>query len=90
MKKNIKSKEDLKMNEFKIKISARDLRKAAFAVTFGLTVGKAVGDLVSAGISGIMIGVTKNMAKCGNKTAQKACEESGIDYAKEMKEDPRR
>ena len=68
------------MDDFKITINAKDLRRAAFAVGFGLTVGKAVGDFVGALIGGVTSGTIQQMAKHGNKVAQKACEENGIEY----------
>ena len=68
------------MDDFKITINAKDLRRAAFAVGFGLTVGKAVGDCVSALIGGATTGVVQLMAKHGNGAAKKACEENGIEY----------
>ena len=68
------------MDDFKITINAKDLRRAAFAVGFGLTVGKAVGDCVSALIGGVTGGAVQLMAKHGNGVAKKACEKNGIEY----------
>lgn len=68
------------MNDFKITIKAKDLRRAAFAVGFGLTVGKAVGNFVGALIEGATTGMIQQMAKHGNGAAKKACEESGIKW----------
>ena len=71
------------MNDFKITINAKDLRKAAFTVAFGLTVGKAVGDFVGALIGGVTTGMVQQMAKHGNGAAKKACEENGIKWDNE-------
>lgn len=68
--------------------TTKDFRKAAFAVGVGLTVGKGVGDLINAALSGWAIGLTKGLAKNGNKTAQEICKKAKIDYEpKENDED---
>ena len=64
----------------KVNVSIKGFGKAAFIIGFGLTVGKTVGDLVSGAINGGTIGVIKGMAACGNKSAQKACDNNGVKY----------
>ena len=61
-------------------IKAKDLERAAFAISFGLVVGKAAGELVGAAINGVTSGMIQLMAKHGNKVAQKACDENNIKY----------
>lgn len=75
------------MNNCKVTINARDLRRAAFVVGFGLTVGKAVGKLVVAAIDGTITGITKGMAAAGNKTAQCTCDNMGLKYEKKTETD---
>ena len=68
------------MNKFKIEIKTKDLRKAAFAVSFGITVGKIVGDWVGAVITATGLGIAKGLTKHGNDIAQKVCKDSDLDY----------
>jgi hypothetical protein len=56
----------------------KDLRKAAFAVSFGVGMGKFAADAVAAILSGISIGLLKNAADDGNKIAQEVCEKADI------------
>ena len=68
------------MDKFNVTINAKDLRRAAFAVSFGIAVGKTVGDWVGAAINGAGLGIVKGLAKHGNETAQKVCKDSNVNY----------
>ena len=60
--------------------TTKDFRKAAFAVGIGFTIGKGIGGMINAALSGWAIGLTKGLAKSGNKTAQEICKKAEIDY----------
>lgn len=66
----------------------KDLRKAAFAVSFGVAMGKFAAEMAQAVITGIGLGILKIAAKEGNEIAQEICEKAKIDVEpKENKED---
>lgn len=66
----------------------KDLRKAAFAVSFGVAMGKFAAEMAQAVITGIGLGTLKIAAKEGNEIAQEICEKAKIDVEpKENKED---
>lgn len=69
-----------------LKFSAKDLRKAAFAVGFGLYFGKAVAKIVDQTVCGTIVELIKKSAKDGNEFAQKVCEENDVKYAEESEE----
>lgn len=66
----------------------KDLRKAAFAVSFGVGMGKFAADMVGAFLSGVGLGSLRIAAKHGNEIAQEVCEMGKIKIEpKENKED---
>lgn len=66
----------------------KDLRKAAFAVSFGVAMGKFAAEMAQAVITGIGLGTLKIAAKEGNEIAQEICKKTKIDVEpKENKED---
>jgi hypothetical protein len=56
----------------------KDLRKAAFAVSFGVAMGKFAAEMAQAVITGIGLGTLKFAAKEGNEIAQEVCEKAKI------------
>ena len=76
-------KEVIEMKE----LTAKDVRKVAFAVGFGLTLGKSVAELVDAGLQTVITRVAKHYAKEGNELAQDLCRKSNIRYEESPKED---
>lgn len=75
------------MDELKLILNTKNVRKAACAVGFGLTIGKFVGDVVNAGIPSLVTGFVKYQAKKGNKFAQECCDEADIKYNETKKTD---
>lgn len=61
----------------------KDLRKAAFAVSFGVAMGKFAAEMTQAVITGIGLGTLKIAAKEGNEIAQEICEKAKIDVEPE-------
>ena len=57
----------------------KDLRKAAFAVSFGVAMGKFAAEMAQAVITGIGLGTLKIAAKEGNEIAQEVCEKAKVD-----------
>lgn len=74
------------MNETKVSVRAKDIRKAACAVGFGLTIGKFAGDVVKDSILVLATGFLKHKAKKGDKVAPECCDEVKVKYD-ETKED---
>lgn len=68
------------MEETKLVLNTKNIRKVAFAVGVGFTVGKAVGAYVNSIIDGALLGTLKGLAKCGNKLAQETCKCNNIEY----------
>lgn len=68
-------------------ISAKELRKAAFAVGFGLYFGKEVAKFVDQTVCGTIGELIKKSAKDGNEFAQKVCEKNDVKYTEESEEE---
>lgn len=70
------------MDETKLILNLKNMRKAAFAVGVGFTVGKTVGGYASAVMNGVGLGILKSLAKHGNQIAQETCKHCDIEYKK--------
>lgn len=68
------------MEETKLVLNLKNIRKVAFAAGVGFTVGKYVGGWVNAAMDGVTSGVLKSLAKHENETAQHVCERNNIEY----------
>lgn len=76
------------MDELKLVLNAKNVRKVAFVVGFGLTFGETVGTYAGAAIGGVITGTIKAFAKHGNEFAQEVCDGAKIKYeTKEEKND---
>lgn len=75
------------MDELKLILNTKNVRKVACAVGFGLTIGKFAGDVAKAAIDGFVVGFFKHLAKKGNKFAQECCDKADIKYNETKKTD---